>query len=262
MRIISSLTGLSLTILASACVDTSASTPCVDPSKVNSTTQASSSTGASAAASGSMIAGAAPKKCAGDAKDAPEGWIDDFEDGNNQLAMLAGRNGYWWTAQDSNGSTIEPQKFAVADGGASSPKAAHFKGTTSSENGAWGINFGVNFRSDKAPYDGSAYAGISFKAKVGPGSTKKLRFKIGDINTHQDAGLCKSCWNHFGQDITLTEQWQEYKVLFSETKQADGWGEPRPATITTDKLWNLDFSVGPGATYDVWVDDVRFLACP
>lgn len=261
MRSISGLMGLSVALLCVACID-AARQPCVDPSAATASDTSASTSAGSSAASGDMVTGIAPKKCSGDAKPAADGLIDDFEDDNSQLSKSAGRDGYWWTAQDTNGSTIEPKKFAAASGGAGSPKAANFKGSTSSENGAWGVNFGVNFLSEKAPYDGSQYAGISFKAKAGPNSTKKFRFKLGDINTHEDAGVCKDCWNHFGQDITLTEDWKEYRILFAEVKQADGWGKPRPATVTTDKLWNIDFSIGPGATYDIWVDDVQFLSCP
>ena len=260
MRSISGLIGLSVVLSCAACID-AARQPCVDASSAPATNAASTPTGASAV-SGDMITGVAPRTCSGEAKPAGDGLIDDFEDDNTQLAKTGGRDGYWWTAQDANGSTIDPPKFAAAEGGAGSAKAAHFKGSTSSENGAWGVNFGVNFLAEKAPYDGSRYAGVSFKAKAGPNSTKKFRFKIGDINTHEDAGVCKDCWNHFGQDITLTEEWTEYRVLFANAKQADGWGQPRPAALTTDKLWNIDFSVGPGATYDLWVDDVQFLSCP
>lgn len=255
------LLGLSFALTTAACAQSTA--PCVDPNTPANTTAATTTSASGASTAGSqMVAGVAPKRCSGEATPAPDGLIDDFEDGDTQLANQGGRDGYWWTAQDPNGSTMTPQQFATSDGGANSAKAAHFTGTTSSEGGAWGVSFGVNFLSQKAPYDGSRYAGISFKAKAGPNGTKNIRVKIGDINTHQDAGVCTGCWNHFGQDITLTEEWQEYKILFADTKQGDGWGAPRPPSITTDKLWSLDFAVGPGANYDIWVDDVRFLTCP
>lgn len=263
MRSIPRLFALALALGGTACINAATHQPCVDPTTATTASNAAASPAAnSSPAAAGAIAGIAPKTCGGNAAPAADGLIDDFEDEDNQLAKLAGRDGYWWTAQDTNGSTIEPKKVAATAGGAGSPKALNFKGTTSSENGAWGVNFGVNFMSEKIPFDGSQYAGIRFKAKVGANSTKKLRFKIGDINTHQDAGVCKSCWNHFGKDLDLSEQWQEYTVMFAEAKQADGWGEPRPPSITTDKLWNIDFSIGPSATYDVWLDDVQFVACP
>jgi hypothetical protein len=269
MRKISHTLALCAALAVTACINAATHQPCVDPTTNTTSTNAAAASAPAAGSppssggdGGDMITGTAPKACGGEAKPASDGLIDNFEDEDNQLAKLGGRDGYWWTAADPNGSTIEPKKVVATPGGAGSPKALNFKGVTSSANGAWGVNFGVNFMSEKVPYDGSQYAGISFKAKVGPNSTKKIRFKIGDINTHQDAGVCKSCWNHFGKDVELSEQWQEVKVLFTDAKQADGWGQPRPANITTDKLWNIDFSIGPAATYDLWIDDVQFLACP
>ena len=46
--------------------------------------------------------------------DAADGLVDDLEDGNNRVAQLAGRGGYWWSAKDDKGSTIEPSGEAPA----------------------------------------------------------------------------------------------------------------------------------------------------
>lgn len=263
MRPISLLLSLGPILLSTACIHAAMHPPCVDPSSATATNAAAASPASgSASAGGEMIAGVAPKTCNGEASPAPDGLIDDFEDDTSQLTKVGGRDGYWWTSLDPNGSTIDPPKFAASPGGAGSAKALHFKGITSSLAGAWGVSFGVNFMTEKIPYDGSQYAGIRFKAKAGPNATKKIRFKIGDINTHRDAGVCQSCWNHFGKDIELTEAWQEVRVLFAETKQMAGWGKPRPPALATDKLWNIDFSIGPAATYDLWIDDIEFLKCP
>jgi len=216
---------------------------------------------------GSGGPGAAPdsatlaKACPNGVRPAVDGLIDDMEDGNSQLALLAGRDGYWWSAHDDKGSTIEPAEFTPLEAGpGGNGLAVMYHGLTSSGTGAWGTNFGATFLSGGA-YDASKYVGISFSAKVGKDSTKKIRFKVGDINTHKDGGLCKDCWNHFGKDLTLSTEWQDYQVLFSELKQADGWGDPRPPSVSVSQLWNIDFSIGPGMRYEVWVDDVQFLEC-
>jgi hypothetical protein len=193
---------------------------------------------------------------------APDGVIDDFEDGNSQLLVAGGRDGYWWQHKDPKGSTIEPAKFTPADAGAGGSKKALFvHGVTGTEDGAYGSSVGINLMG-KGLYDASKYVGISFKAKVGPSSTKSVRLKIGDVNTHGQLGTCKSCWNHFGKDMTFTPEWQEYKVLFSEVKQADGWGDPRPPTLTPSQLASIDFTVGPKASFELWIDDLTFLTCP
>ncbi len=190
---------------------------------------------------------------------ADDGAIDDFEDGNNQLNLEGGREGYWYTAKDAKGSTIE---MATQEGGAGgSEESMHITGTTVSggnESEAWGASMGAQFVG-KGPYDGSKYAGIVFKARaIGSG---QVRFNIGDINTHLEGKVCDTCWNHFGKTLTLTPEWKEYRILFTDTRQAEGWGHPRPAAITPGKLYNLEFKIGPGQKFDISIDDVAFLAC-
>jgi endoglucanase len=193
---------------------------------------------------------------------APDGLIDDFEDGNTQIAQLAGRGGYWWPKSDgANGSTADVQPD---DGGAGgSQLAMHAAGETLGGPNAWGAGFGADLVNAGPPYDASKYAGIVFKAKVGPGSTRQVRFKIGDVNTHPRGNVCTTaCWNHFGKDLTLGPEWKEYKVMFAGVEQEPGWGSPRPPALATDKLIALDWSIGPAmGKYDIWVDDVAFLDC-
>ncbi len=199
--------------------------------------------------------------CKNGVRVASDGLIDDFEDGNTQLMVIAGRDGYWWKAHDPNGSTIGPEDSTPVPQGVNGSLGMYMTGQTSSEEGAWGVNFGANFKSEKETYDASKYAGITFKAKVGPNSTKKIRFKVSDVNTHEDLGVCTSCWNHFGKDFTLSEEYKEYTALFSELRQMPGWGDPRPPSITPSALYSFDFSIDKSAVFEIWVDDVQFLEC-
>src|SRR5687767_14302824 len=65
------------------------------------------------------------KTCSGEAGVAADGLVDDLEDGNGQVATLAGRSGYWYSAADPKGSTISGAgAFAPSDGGASGSKKA------------------------------------------------------------------------------------------------------------------------------------------
>jgi hypothetical protein len=210
-------------------------------------------------AGGVVVPGAisAVKRCRA-VRPADDGAIDDLEDANNQITISGGRDGYWWSATDAKGSKIDMQTAEPGAGG--SELAMHIVGTTIPADDAWGI-LGVNFVSQGMFYDASKYAGIGFKAKVGPSSTRKARFQIADINTHKDAGICTTCWNHFGKDLTMTTEWKEYQVTFAAADQEAGWGDPRPAAITPSKLIALNWHVGPGQSYDIWIDDVTFLDC-
>lgn len=201
------------------------------------------------------------KNCATGVAPAKDGLIDDFEDGNTKLAEAAGRNGYWFKSADPDGSEFKPDELAIVDGGPDHPgKVLHVSGTTSSAPKAWGVLVGANFGGDKV-YDASKYVGISFKAKVGDGGTPSVRFKIGDINTHPDMGVCTACWNHFGKDMSFTTEWKEYKVLFNQARQEPYWGAPRPDSITPNALYSFDFTVKPSQKFDLWVDDIQFIVC-
>jgi hypothetical protein len=201
----------------------------------------------------------AAKACPAAMRPADDGMFDDFEDGATQVPKTAERGGYWFESHDPNGSTIDPSPLSISQPGAGSEKALHIFGQTANADGAWGSLVGANFV-ETGVYDASKYAGISFKAKVGPTSTKSVRFNVGDVNTHPDGGVCKSCWNHFGKDLQLTSEWKEYTVSFAELQQQPGWGDQFPA-ITPSKLMAIYWAIGPGKPFDLWVDDIRLLEC-
>jgi endoglucanase len=193
--------------------------------------------------------------------------IDDAEDNNNQVLVQKGRKGYWYTFIDKAGSSITPpagSKFLMSPGGAKgSLNAARMMGKMSSTGDPLYAGMGFSFTDPKGPYDATAYTGVSFYAKIGPNSTKAVRLKVPDGNTDPAGKVCTECFNDFGEDLTLTEQWQKYTIPFATMKQMEGWGSPHPATIDKSKLFGLQWQVTQsGATYDVWVDNVQFTGCP
>jgi len=216
-------------------------------------------------ASGAALGAVDVASCRLGTRPADDGMIDDFEDENTQINVIAGRDGYWWTKHDDKGSTIGPDPFIPSEAGTDgSGLALRAMGKTAigAPQEAWGAGFGLMLLTRKdGVYDASKYVGVSFRAKVGAGSTRQIRFAIGDVNTHPNAGVCKVCWNHFGKDVTVSNQWKEFRVLFSELEQPAGWGDPRPAALTPSKLVSMDWSIAGGQTYDLWIDDIQFLAC-
>jgi endoglucanase len=219
--------------------------------------------GVSAKSTGAAVPGAASgvQRCRA-LRSADDGGLDDLEDGNNQVTKTGGRDGYWWSAKDPKGSTLDMQ--VTEPGAPGSDLAMHISGTTvpgKPEDDSWGVLLGMNLVTQGLFYDASKYAGVAFKAKVGPGSSSAVRLKIADVNTHKDAGVCTACWNHFGKDLTIGTEWKEYRVTFSGAAQEPGWGAPRPAAVTPSKLVALNWGIGPGNSYDLWIDDVTFLEC-
>ncbi len=197
--------------------------------------------------------------CAHGMQPGPEGLFDDFEDGTNQVAVLDGRNGYWWIAKAPHASVELPgPEFRVSDGGpAGSKRAAHVAGKTDIED-VWGFSLGGNFLGGGF-YDASKYAGVSFQIKGTPKSF--VRFKVHDVNTHPDGGVCKECWNAFGKTLQLNGDWQTFELSFAELRQLDGWGSPQPANLASAKVKHLEWAIDQGTPFDFWVDDVKLLQC-
>ncbi|HEX4449037.1 MAG TPA: carbohydrate binding domain-containing protein [Polyangiaceae bacterium] len=201
-------------------------------------------------------------------KDCPADFtIDDAEDGNNQILLQGGRKGYWYTFVDKAGSTLSPPagtKFIMSSGGPKdSHKAARMIGKVSSNGDPLFAGMGFSLTDPKGAYDASTYTGVSFYAKVGAGSTKAVRLKVPDVDTDPVGKRCTECFNDFGADLTLTEQWKKYTVPFATMKQMEGWGSPSPSSIDKSKVYGLQWQVAAqGANYDVWIDDVQFTGCP
>lgn len=207
------------------------------------------------------------EECSAGLAPAEDGVIDDFEDGDNRGAQEGGRGGYWYTAKDSLGSEFEipAAGFETSEGGTEgSMSAAHVKGVTSDkqDDQAWGVEIGMGFLPDNAMYDASKYSGLTLKAKLGSADAgKKVRVSLADVNTHPDGGVCKACYNHFHKELQLTPEWQEYTIAFSDMQQRPYWGDPRPDGLTPAKLVNLNFQMGGGQPFDIWLDDIKFVAC-
>jgi hypothetical protein len=204
--------------------------------------------------------------CRAGTRPGDDGIIDDFEDGNNQVSLEGGRDGYWWTKKDDKGAAINPDPFAPSEGGADkSDMALRAYGSTASgseEAGYWGAGFGANMLTGSGGmYDASKHAGISFKAKIAPGTVPNIRFSVGDVNTHPDGHMCRTCWNHFGKNLTLTTEWKEYRILFAEMHQRPFWGDPRPGAVNPSKILAIDWAYVGGGPFDVSIDDVQFIDC-
>ncbi len=195
--------------------------------------------------------------------------IDNAEDNDNKTSMVAGRGGYWFTFADKAGSNITPSgNFSMTPGGANgSAYAARMFGKIGNGSPSF-VGGGFNFLDPKSIYDASAYTGISFWAKVGPGSVSKVRFKVSDVETDPAGKICgqngtdDGCYNDFGKVFDLTPEWKQYSIAFTDMKQGDGWGIPRPAAILPAKLYGIVWEVNDkGASYDIWVDDIQFTGC-
>jgi len=198
-----------------------------------------------------------------------EGLIADGENNSNQIPTIKGRGGHWYTFVDDNGSTITPTAgsqggtFDMSEGGVNGSKyAAHMSGTVGNAETVF-AGMALNFVDPKGTYDGTAYKGISFWAKKSGNSTRRVRFKVPDINTNPDGKVCKECYNDFGADLVLSDEWSLFVLPYASLRQVKGWGSPHTARIDSSRIYAIQFEVNDtGQPYDIWVDDIQFTGCP
>lgn len=197
----------------------------------------------------------------------PEALVEDGEDANNQVIVQDGRAGYIYTYMDAEGTTITPKAgsdggvFEMTPGGVNGSKyALHMNGAIAKAPIVY-AGMGMNLTDPKDTYDASRYKSVSFYAKRGPNGSRKVRFKIPDANTDPDGQQCTACYNDFGLEIKLSEEWEKFTIPFEKLKQEPGWGSPRPGTVAFDKMYALQWQVKYPGEYDVWVDDVAFAGC-
>jgi endoglucanase len=195
----------------------------------------------------------------------PEGLIDDFEDNNNQGAVVEDRGGYWYTYADKEGTTVWPEEgekggtFTPSAGGYNSKYAANFKGKIATASVVFGA-VGMNFLDPKGMYDGTKFAGFTFFIKRGANSTGKLRVKIPDVNTDPEGQTCSACFNDFGVDLNVGEAWQRVTIPFKDMKQEPEWGAPRRPHMDSSKMFALQWQTkAAGQEYDFWIDNIAFI---
>jgi hypothetical protein len=112
--------------------------------------------------------------------------------------------------------------------------------------------------------DISAFTGISFWAKGGPGTGTTLasgplvNLLMPTTLPTQFGGDCTvGCNDYYNVQPTLTEQWKKYSFTWSQFSQM-GFGTPVP--FTNKNVVGLSFvflGTPAGTAFDFWVDDIE-----
>ena len=119
-------------------------------------------------------------------------------------------------------------------------------------------------RGCRAADDTSAWEGVTFWARVAPGSTPTIRLRISDERTDDKACVCNPHTNQndssdgcdkFVRAVTLDDTWRAYFVPFAEMQQG-GWGLKSPG-LDISNLFEIGFEYRHGA-WDLWIDDVAY----
>ena len=89
-----------------------------------------------------------------------------------------------------------------------------------------------------------------------------MRLKVPDKSTDPDGKICTECFNDFGADLTLTDDWQQFTLPFTAMKQIKTWGSPHPDGIDPATVYGIQFQVNDkGQKFDIWIDELQFTGC-
>ena len=194
--------------------------------------------------------------------------IDDMEDGVGDICNLDGRHGYWYTVGDGTSTMLDPAQSTdftptlIPGGRGKSRYAARFTGSGFT---AWGAFMGFDFQTQGTAtktYDASSVGGITFWMKSNV--PVSVEFLIPETVLVTNGGSCvasasnPNCNSHFSFQITApSPDWTQYNVPFAALAQLNGG----TATWNPQQLLGVEFLAGPGAAFDVWVDDISFYLC-
>jgi hypothetical protein len=189
--------------------------------------------------------------------------IDNLDDGDGRILMVAGRQGPWHSFNDINGGNQQPPltgAFKPQTGGANStPYAVH---TSGSGYAFGGVGFDLNNTSDVAEsaqsqgYNAAAYNGITFWAK-GNGNLRVEFPQRSFVPTDRGGSCSGTCWNVYGSRAAqgmLSDQWKQITIPFSSLQREDGSSSP---PFNPAELMGIAFK-HEGSTFDFWIDEVQF----
>lgn len=248
---VSICTVVSALVLAAACSSGDADPN--DPTGTTSTTSASSTTGASSSTTGGMGgeggSSGPPSVCDNNVNEiaADKGFVDDFE---TDMAFPG-----WYAFADTaaaNFNTIARE----AGGAVMTTMAGHLSatGVKAPTEGGFGAGVGFGLKDATMACAGiAAFDGISFWAKGTAGADNALRFQAVHPATQakMDGGDCETnCYNHPGKSITLTPEWKQYTIK---------WTELAGAVKVDGIILGLNW-ITPGPDFDIWIDEVTLFS--
>lgn len=189
--------------------------------------------------------------------------VDNFNDGDNQIPEVEGRDGAWFSINDGTGGF---QKPAIGGWGGvvmqmvdenESNRALHYQawGFTGTGTGDGWHAFGVQLAAG-AVYPLGAYDGLAFWARADcetPGSEQAfLRVAISDSESEQSGGTIDHAGNSIG--VVLTEEWRQIKLPFDNFTRRFGGG----VVFDPNDAIGLYFGPETEGSLDIWIDDLLF----
>jgi hypothetical protein len=177
--------------------------------------------------------------------------VDDFEDKNELVALLEGRNGYWVLITDTDPESSESVLLPSLRPAAvpTNRYALHLSGERRTR---WGASAQVDL--GPSCYDASAYRGIAFDVR-GPGRLLAGVRAVDAVPSDRGGTCTLDCYESHLSPVEATDAWTHHELAFSDLHQR---GKTEPAD--PHRLSSLEFLVRPEDTpYDLWIDNVSFL---
>ena len=204
--------------------------------------------------------------------------IDDMEDGNDFIHMVDGRNGRWSAGNDGTLNGVQfpaPNSWEMTalERMNERPGSRYAVYTSAQGFAEWGAFIHADLKlwpdgPNLPDYDASAYAGVSFYARVSEQSNRAMTFKVLGADTDPRGGRCleggppdTACYDHFKSDVFLTTEWKKYSIRFEQLHQG-GFGLQVDA-LDLRRVYTLEFAFSPTQPddkFDVWIDDLEFIA--
>lgn len=191
--------------------------------------------------------------------------IDDLEDRNDAICRGNGHVGRWFTSNDGTPSaTQDPPLLAVVrpEPIVDRPGSEFAVRTSGRGFKTWGAALGFEIRAvDATAYDASAFEGLTFYAKGAVAGKVRVAVRLRDFAPSEQGGKCNpdsgNCFRYHGADLTVTEEWEQYRVPFTRLVREDNWD---PA-FDASQIVGVEFRVPPPGSlepFELWIDDVAF----
>jgi hypothetical protein len=193
--------------------------------------------------------------------------VATFEDGTVALQESEGRMGAFFTEGDGSPTCMQmpAASIPIPGGRCKSSRAILLSGGGCTQRGAvLGADFVVAAASAPVPYDLSQFSGVSFWARVDPGTVPLVRVSFPDLDTDSRGGCTPSgalqCDDDFGLGVMLlSDVWQRVDVPFALLQQR-GDGVPVPTGFDPTHVFGIRFTAAPGpSSFNLWIDDVTLL---
>jgi len=202
--------------------------------------------------------------------------IDAIDDTDIMFAAAGVSMGAWDFSKDISTGTITPAGTAslVPEAGGVSGNAFHITG--SGLNG-WGAAIGAFLNGPTSSFDASLYGGIAFSIKgtstVVEGSSKVMVMaRMPDVlpgpgSCCNDTVAGLECYSAHRTIVDFSTDWTEV-TLFWPSFVAPTWGLGSTLAFNPNRVRDITFIFNhdavtqmpaDGATFDVWIDDLRFV---